>query len=400
MKIVEINSVDYGSTGKIMFHISKCAIQRGHQVYTFSKKWKKNVKRSGHQVFGFTIDNAFHVLGSRYLDLQGLMSMAGTYKLINKIKYINPDIVHLHNLHDSCIHIPMLFSFLNENNIHTVWTFHDCWAFTGGCCYFDALKCQRWKYGCKNCPDESVPLHLVSRDKQYSVKKKLLMDNANLSIVTPSEWLKRLTEESFLKDKKITVINNGIDLSVFYPREGMFRKKYTLENKRIVLGVAYKWEARKGLDVFLELNKKLPDMYQIVLVGTDSDVDEVLENQERNIISIHRTSNQEELAEIYSSADVFVNPTREENFPTVNIEALACGTPVITFNTGGSAEIIDHTCGISVEKEDVEGMLKSIVKACETQEFTVNKCVTRAKLYDQSKVFLKYVDYFESIVKE
>lgn len=397
LKIVEINSADYGSTGKIMFHIARCATERGHEVYTFSKKWKQSVRRDGHQVFGYTIDNAFHVLGSKFLDLQGLMSWLGTYDLIKKIKKIQPDIVHLHNMHDSCVHIPLLFSYLKKNNIKIVWTFHDCWAFTGGCFYFDALDCQKWKCGCKNCPETSGAIHIIDRDKQYSIKRDSFLKGANISVITPSEWLKQLTEESFLGKNNILVINNGIDLSIFYPRVSKFKTVKSIEDKKIVLGVAYKWEKRKGLDVFLEFNKKLPEDYQIILVGTNEFVDKVLLEQERKIISIHRTSNQAELAELYSVADVFVNPTREENFPTVNIESLACGTPVVTFNTGGSAEIIDCTCGISVEKNDIDGMINGILKVCETGTYSKDNCVTRAKRYDQSKVFLQYVDYFESL---
>jgi glycosyltransferase involved in cell wall biosynthesis len=213
----------------------------------------------------------------------------------------------------------------------------------------------------------------------------------NLTIVTPSNWLASIVKQSFLSDKRVEVINNGIDLTVFKPTSSNFIEKYCLQNKKIVLGVAFDWGARKGLDVFIELSKLLDNTYQIVLVGTNSQVDKQLPS---NIISIHQTNNQTELAEIYSVADVFVNPTREDTFPTVNIESLACGTPIVTFNTGGSPEIIDETCGVVVNKNDVVGMKNAIINVCENNLFSVESCVNRAKNYDMYDKFNEYVTLY------
>ena len=214
-----------------------------------------------------------------------------------------------------------------------------------------------------------------------------------MTIVTPSEWLAGLVKESYLKDYPVKVINNGIDLNVFKPTESDFRKKYALENKYIVLGVAFGWGRRKGLDVFIELEKRFDkEKYKVVLVGTDDNVDKLLPE---NIISIHRTQNQTELAKIYSAADVFANPTREENYPTVNMESVACGTPVVTFNTGGSPEMLDETCGAAVAKNDIDAMYNEIIRICEAKPYSLEACIKKAKGFDKNEKFGEYIRLYE-----
>ena len=216
----------------------------------------------------------------------------------------------------------------------------------------------------------------------------------NLTIVTPSQWLADLVKQSFLKDYPIKVIHNGIDLTVFKPTPSDFRKKYGIpENKFILLGVAFGWGARKGLDVFIELAHRLnKEKFQIVLVGTDNNVDKQLPQE---IISIHRTQNQAELAEIYSAADLFVNPTREENYPTVNMEAIACGTPVVTFRTGGSPEILTERTGSIVDCDDIDALQKEIERICETKPFSKEDCITRAKEFDENVRFKEYLELYK-----
>ncbi len=212
-----------------------------------------------------------------------------------------------------------------------------------------------------------------------------------MTIITPSRWLADQVKQSFLHDCEIQVIHNGIDLSVFYPRKSDFRQKYGLEDKYIVLGVAFGWGARKGLDVFVELSERLDERFQVVLVGTNETVDKQLP---KNIISIHRTQNQAELAEVYSAANVFVNPTREEVLGLTNIEALACGTPVLTFATGGSAEMLDPTCGCSVPKNDVPALEDMIRRVCETKPYPSDACVEKAKEFSAIDRFREYVELY------
>ncbi len=215
-----------------------------------------------------------------------------------------------------------------------------------------------------------------------------------MTIVTPSQWLTDLVKESFLSEYPIKVINNGIDLNVFKPTKNNFKEKYGIENKYIVLGISFGWGYKKGLDVFIELSKQLGESYQIVLVGTDVSVNEQLP---KNIISVHKTQDQQELAGLYTAADVFVNPTREENYPTVNMEALACGTPIVTFKTGGSPEILDNTCGIVVDCEDTSSMKKAIIDICENGILTEDACLRRSQFFKARVLFDEYISLYNTI---
>lgn len=219
-----------------------------------------------------------------------------------------------------------------------------------------------------------------------------------MTIITPSQWLADLVKQSFLKEYPVKVIHNGIDLSVFKPTPSDFREKHQIgEKKKILLGVAFGWGARKGLDISIELSKRLdPEKYQIVLVGTDAQVDKQLPS---NIISVHRTQNQKELAEIYTAADVFVNPTREDNYPTVNMEAIACGTPVITFQTGGSPEMIDEKTGMAVDAGDISRLEEEIERICNEMPYSREDCLKRAKQFDAQICFERYVELMENITK-
>ena len=392
MKILQINAVSgQGSTGKICESISEllCAEGIDNKILFASHKthYPYSVKYAG--------DNYIKVqaLKSRVLGNYGFNSHLATYKLISEIKKFAPDIVHLHNLHGHNVNLPILFNFLKKNNLKTIWTFHDCWAFTAYCSYFTLVKCEQWKKRCKHCPQLKGVSWFFDKSTHIYNKKKELFSGLNLTIVTPSEWLAGLVKQSFLKDYPVKVINNGIDLNVFKPTESDFRKKYNIpEEKFILLGVAFGWGKRKGLDVFIDLQKRLDNAkYQIVLVGTDDNVDKQLP---RDIISIHRTQNQTELAEIYTAADLFVNPTREENYPTVNMESIACGTPVITFRTGWSPEIPIEKTGMVVDCDDVEAMQNGIEEICEKHLFSSEDCIAQAQSFDMTKRFQEYIDLY------
>lgn len=399
MKIVSINSLPNGSTGKIMNEIADMAEKNGFNTYCFWGSWYSEIKEKTEKRsrFGSSIENKISGAFSILTGLHNFGSIIGTISLINKINKIDPDIIHLHNLHLWTINIPLLFKYIKKHNIKTVWTLHDCWSFTGHCPHFDMIGCDKWKTGCCSCPQyKYYPKSLFDNSKyMYNLKKKWFTGIENMTIVTPSKWLAGLVKESYLGDYPVKVINNGIDLNIFKPTESDFRKKYALENKYIVLGVAFGWGERKGLDVFCKLAKRLDgEKYKIVLVGTDDNVDKLLPE---NIISIHRTQNQTELAEIYTAADVFVNPTREENYPTVNMEALACGTSVVTFNTGGSPEILDKTCGDTVPKGDINSIYNEIKKICKTKPYSETSCLKRAQDFDKNKKFKEYISLYEEL---
>lgn len=397
MKTVLINSCNFGSTGNIMLEIAETAENGGYTAAVCYPQSRDNSRKQKEKdlIIGTRFSRNIHLMLAEITGLNGCFSYFSTMKLLKKLDKLKPDIIHLHNLHNCYINLSLLFKYIKKHNIKTVWTLHDCWAFTGHCPHFDMIGCDKWKTGCYSCPQyKEYPKSLFDNSKiMYRLKRKWFSGVKNMTIVTPSEWLASLVKESYLKYYPVKVINNGIDLNVFKPTESDFRKKYALENKYIVLGVAFGWGRRKGLDVFIELARRLDkEKYKVVLVGTDDNVDKLLPE---NIISIHRTQNQTELAEIYTAADVFANPTREENYPTVNMEALACGTPVVTFNTGGSPEMLDETCGAAVAKDDNDAMYNEIIRICEKKPYSLEACIKKAKGFDKNEKFGEYIRLYE-----
>jgi len=398
--IVQINSTNYASTGNIMLNIAAEARKEGYKVYTSCKKSRESLKHHNPDniYIGFWFERVISERLAYFTGLRDHFNFFGTIQFINKLKQIKPDLIHIHTLHDTFINSRMLFNYIKQNNIPVIWTFHDCCSFTGQCPYFDIAKCDKWIDGCHNCPQLNItPKSLLDTTNNiWHKKKKWFTDNTNVTIITPSIWLSRLVHKSFFKNSTVRVINNGINLDIFKPTDSTLKEKYNLIDKYIVLGVSNRWSYRKGVDEFIKLAKMLPENYQIVLVGTNDEIDKDLPS---NIVSIHRTYNQEELVKLYSIADVFVNPTREENFPTVNIEALACGAPVITYETGGSPEIIDKTCGLSIKQDDINSLKDTIIKVCETKPFKKQACVKHTQKYSMNERFKEYVDLYKEIVK-
>lgn len=395
MKVVQINATcGSGSTGKICVEISKMLSQKEIENYIYYASGNTEYKLGRCYIRRIEIKAA--AFNARIWGNWGFNSNFATNKLMKELEQIRPDIVHLHNMHGHNCNLEILLNYLKRKKIKIVWTFHDCWAFTGYCMHYDMIGCDKWKNGCEYCPQRNEYSWFLDKSRKLYSRKKELIDNIDLTIVTPSMWMANQVKDSFLKKYPVKVINNGIDLSIFQHIESNFREKNGLINKFIVLGVAFGWGEKKGLDVFVELANQLEEKYQIILVGTNDVVDKELPE---NIISIHRTENQHELAEIYSMADVFVNPTREENYPTVNMEALACGTPVITFNTGGSSEIINKNCGVTVDKNDINSLKSEIIRVCETRPYASNECVNQAKEFDMYERFKEYINLYEEVVK-
>lgn len=400
MKIVEINGNNYASVGNIMLNIAKNARNQGFEVFTCCKNSRKSQEfHYDNQIYiGTRLERVISEYLANITGYSGSFNYIGTKLFINKLKKIKPDLIHLHVMHDTYINLSMLFKYIKDNNIPVVWTFHDCWPFTGKCPHFEARVCYKWEKGCYNCPQiKNYPQSFFFDRSKYlwNKKKELFTSIDNLTVVTPSMWLKNYVEKSFFNKYRVDVINNGINLDIFKPIESDFRDKNNLNDKYIILGVGYNWTKYKGLNTFIELSSRLSSKYQIVLVGTNDEIDKLLPS---NIISIHRTYNQEELAKLYSTADLFVNPTLVDNFPTVNIEALACGTPVLTYNTGGSPEIIDETCGDVVEKSDIDALLKQIENICENHKYNKEACLTRASKFDMNDKFNDYVDLYKEIL--
>lgn len=395
MNIVSINLGNFGSTGNISKGIGEMASQRHDTFFMYPGNKSNKPEKQGDILICSDFTRRVSERFAYFTGFRGCTPLLSSARMIKTLEIIKPDIIHLHNLHNCYVNLPMLFSYIKKYRVRVIWTLHDCWSFTGQCPHFTMAKCEKWKTGCHNCPQyREYPAAMFDRTKiMWKLKKKWFTGVEDMTIVTPSQWLADLVKESYLKDYPVKVIHNGIDLSVFQPTASDFREQYGIaQTKQILLGVAFGWGKRKGLDVFQELAGRLDkEKFQIVLVGTDDAVDRQLPE---NIISVHRTQNQQELAEIYTAADLFVNPTREENYPTVNMEALACGTPVLTFRTGGSPEIPDETCGAVVECDDVDAMEREILRICAGKPYSKEVCLKRAQTFDRNERFEEYISLY------
>lgn len=395
-RLLQINvTANWGSTGKIAEAIGLAAMKRGWESYIAYGRWS-NQSQSQLIRVGNGFDKYIHFAEQRIRDNEGLCSRRATKKLIRRIEEIKPDVVQLHNIHDHYINYQILFDYLNYTGIKVVWTFHDCWAFTGHCFHFVNANCMEWKTGCLDCIGKGIlPNTLLNRAKSnYDLKKQLFVGNENLTIVPCSDWMSAFVKQSFLKDKRLEVIKNGVDLNVFHPAI----EKKDAESFRI-LAVSSVWNQEKGLDDIFKLRSLLPSDYKICLVGLS---EPQLKNLPEGIEGVRRTQNVQELVRFYSNASVLVNPTYADTFPTVNLEALACGTPVVTYKTGGSPESIDENTGRVVERGDIYGLADAIRGICSCDRLQImNDCRTRAmQEFDRDKCFEKYVELYERLIKD
>lgn len=379
------------STGKIAEDISKVAIHRGWRTYTAWGRFAKPSVSTQIRV-GSIIDTCIHFAAHRLLDREGLASKSATRKLIREIEQIRPDVIHLHNIHDHYLNYPLLFEYLATIDKPIVWTQHDCWAFTGGCMYYDLQNCNKWKTFCIDCPEHRALLW-DNTEKHYTLKRELLSKIKSLTYVTVSDWLGGVLRQSHQKDRPIITIHNGIDLNLFKSGENKIN-----DSKFRIIGVAAVWDKRKGLEDFVKIRNLLSEDYEITLVGLTK---EQVRSLPKGIKGITRTTNIQELVQLYSESDVFVNPTYSDNFPTTNIEALACGTPVITYRTGGSPEAVDENTGAVVNQGDVNTLCAKIIEFKESgfKELRTNDCRKRAEEhFDKDKCFEKYIELYEELI--
>lgn len=331
-----------------------------------------------------------HAVAARVFDNAGFMSGHATEGLIRDIERFKPDIISVQNPLGYTLHVERLFGYIRESGIPTFWTIHDCWAVTGHCIFG---LCDHWKTGCGRCPQKSEYPKSVMLDRSasnFARKRKALSGIRNLHLITPSDWIKRLLEDTYMREYPITVIRNGIDLSVFRPVDSDLRKVYEIENKRVLLAVASVWSERKGGNYLQRLMRDLDESYVMVVIGKCGE--KYTDGTER-MIYIERTEDRNQLAEWYSTADVFVNPTVGDNFPTVNLEALACGTPVVTFDTGGSGEPIGN-CGAVVDPANIDELHRA-VENCIERRIPPEDCVAQASYYDKNDRYKDYMKLFQ-----
>ena len=387
MKVLQINSFGNLSTGKIAVDIYRTLKAHGSDgVVAFARNDIPS------DVPSIRIGSSFSIytdgVRTRFSDKAGHYSKGATKKLIKSIREYDPDIIHLHNLHGYYINVPMLFAFIKEFGKPVVWTLHDCWAYTGHCCYYSMTGCEKWKTGCGECPQLSAYPSSLSKDNSrnnYEEKKALFHSVPNLHLVCVSEWLNNELKKSFLNDIPSRVIYNGIDTSIFKPTDGGFRKKYGLEDKRIVLGVASTWDTRKGLNDFIKLARLLDDRYKIVLVGLN---DKEKASLPDSVLGIGRTDGPKELAEIYTSSDVLFNASVEETFGLPNVEALACGTPVVAYDCTGIPETLGENDGYIVKPHDLNAVIEKIDKICE-EKIRIDVSTFRFKKEESYEEYMK-----------
>lgn len=403
-RILQINiTANWGSHGKIAEEIGNLAISRGWESYIAYGRWA-NPSKSKLIHIGSSFDEKCHGLQSRLFDNHGLASVLATKKFIKEIEKIKPDIIHLHNIHGYYLNYPILFDCLKQMQVPVVWTLHDCWPFTGHCAYFDFAKCERWKKGCYSpCPCKSeYPKAILceATKRNYRLKKEVFNSVGNLTLVPVSDWLGSLSKESILKNYPIKVVKNGIDINVFKPADAIeVRKKYGIGFQPYLIGVASVWEKRKGFDDFLKLAKEISPKIKLVLVGLDKN--KLSTAQQNGIIGIPRTENVNELTALYSGAEMFLNLTYEDNYPTTNLEAMACGTPVLTYRTGGSPEAVSPDTGWIAEKGDVEAV-KDVITTLPINKESIRKaCRKRAEEhFDKNKCFEEYMNLYESLLQK
>lgn len=400
MRVLQINSiVNSGSTGRIAVEINKVVIKKGHKGYIAGGLIDPNYSENAIKI-GNILDHYRHAVKTRLLDRHGFGSRKSTRDLIKIIENINPDLVHLHNIHGYYINIEILFEYIKKSRTAVIWTFHDCWPFTGHCSYFDSVACIKWQTHCHDCPlsREYPGSWLIDNSRRnYSDKRELFTGISKMVLVTPSKWLANHLKESFLKEYKIELIRNGIDLAMFRPTcDDRILSKYGIKHKYI-MGIAGLWTARKGYQDFLKLRENLDKNLEIVLVGLNQSQ---IINLSKGIIGIPKTENIYELACLYSSAEILVNPTYVDNFPSVNLESLACGTPVITYDTGGSPEAIDKNTGIIVKKGSIEGILEAIrIITQSAGKYTTEICRNRAiSYYSNEKTYNRYLELYNELL--
>lgn len=407
-KLLLINvSANSGSTGRIAEEIGQTAISRGYESYFAFGRIGRESKSSLIRI-GNDWDVRWHGLESLLFDNHGFGSRKATKQFIKEIERIQPDVINLHNIHGYYLNVEILFEYLAKTDIPVVWTLHDCWPFTGHCSYFDRYHCEKWKSGCHHCPNsKGYPKSLLfDRSKtNYARKKELFSMPKNIIFVAVCNWMANNVKASFLGGYPVETIYNGVDVETFRPRfEGLngsnsLKAKLGInENAKVVLGVASTWDRRKGLDDFVKLRTMMTDEYVIVLVGLNDKQIAVLPE---GVIGIKRTESVDQLAELYSLADVFVNPTYVDNFPTTNIEALACGTPVVTYRTGGSPEAIDEKTGMVVNQGEMNLLLPSVEFVAKNKPSYTKACRERAvRMFNKQDRFEDYVNLFNSLIKK
>ena len=397
-KLLQINPVvrENTSTGKIMRALGEQAIAAGWESWIAYSRARDGVPQHSSRLLpvGNWLDLGIHYLATRLFDAHGLASRRVTRQMIRRIRELDPDIIHIHNIHGYFLNYTLLFDFLKERGKTVIWTVHDCWLFTGHCYYYDSAGCYRWKTGCHDCPQKhAFPTSwLVDRSRRnWKDKKNAFSTLPTLTLVPVSHWMEGELSRSFLRDVPRQVILNGIDLERFRPVPAPdLREKFGIHTPVFYLAVASIWVPEKGLGDLLEAVSSFTEDESLVVIGQ---LTKDLQFPDK-VVTLSRTSDASMLAAFYTEATAFVNPTRQDNYPTVNLEAIACGTPVVTYKTGGSPESLNESCGIVVEKNSVQGIVAALdrIEQFGQEQYTMEQCVRQAMQYDKGLRFIEYIE--------
>lgn len=400
MRIYQLNTFcGVKSTGRIAAEIAKIVEADGGvcRIGYGVPEMSVDAERFAYRI-GSPMERKLHGAMRKLLDAEGLGSFWGTRKLLRDMEAFQPDLIHLHNLHGCYLHLPLLFDYLAQTNVPIVWTLHDCWPFTGHCAYFDYCGCERWKTGCHDCPQQKnypTCIGLDGSKRNYALKKKWFTGLKRLTLVAPCEWMLKPLGASFLGHYPSRVILNGIDLDSFHPAPSGLRERLSLGERKLCLSLAAEWDARKGLPCLIQTADRMGERYRFAVIGL---TDEQIAALPQGMLGLPRTGSVQELAEWYTAADCLVNPTLEDNMPMVNLEALACGTPVAVFSTGGCPEAVDESTGAVVPKGDVSALCSAIERlCCSDREAWRQSCLERARLFDAKHTFEAYLSLYKEL---
>ncbi len=399
MRVFQLNTFcGVKSTGRIALEIAKLVEADGGEcrIGYGVPELIPEAERFAYRI-GSPVERKLHAAMRKLLDAEGYGSYFGTRALIHTLKSFQPDVIHLHNLHGCYLDLPLLFGYLRTAQVPIVWTLHDCWPFTGHCAYFDYCACTKWKTQCHDCPQQRnypICIGLDGSQRNYRMKKRLFSPLLSLTLVAPCEWMTEPLSESFLGDHPVRVIPNGVNLNVFHPVQSDLRTRYSLQNKRVVLAVASEWDERKGLRYLLKAAQEMGESYRFVVIGlSEAQCSEL----PQNMLGLTHTADAQELAAWYTTADCFVNPTLEDNMPMVNLEALARGTPVVVFRTGGCPEAVTEACGTVVDKGDTAAFCQAVQTLCENKGAYTQACIERAKRFDANATFRAYLALYKEL---
>lgn len=403
MKVLQINATyGTGSTGTIVKDIQNCCIQNNiecYVAYSLSTVSKDEIKYA-HQI-GSILSKKIHAFCARINGKQGYFSFIPTWKLIRYINKLQPDIIHLHNLHNNYVNLNMLLRHIAIKNIPTVVTLHDCWFFTGGCFHYTNAGCKRWLKSCGNCPKKKLDTPAYLFDKSAEILRdryKYFGQITDLTVVGVSEWIKSDAVKTVFKNARVCHIYNGVDLNIFKPTVSDFRTRHNIEGKYVILGPASKWLDPVNTMLFQSLTNEMDEHTVLVLFGCGSSTSQL----PKNVIPIGFISDKYELAKIYSMADVFINVTREDSLPTINLEAQACGTPVITHDVTGAGETVTSLTGAKIPVDDYHA-LKTTMQAIRNRgkKAMRDDIIAHAvNEFDINKNYIKYINLYKSIIND